>query len=126
MTSRNSEEDRRTRKRRSLRFTVPLFFCLAAIAVAFTLVATIAFRAHRQHVAVVAIERLHGVVTYDYLYDSYESRRSLGRNHPEFKKIENILDRYPQSELDPDGRAWLRLLLGVDLLHDVARINLAY
>jgi len=76
--------------------------------------------------AVVAIEALKGVVTYDYLVDFYDSRLALGRDNPEFKKIENILDKFPQADRDPDGRAWLRRLFGADLFHDVVRINLAY
>jgi hypothetical protein len=94
-----------------------------ALIMALAWVGAIAARAHRQRVAVAAIREQKGVVTYDYLYDYHQS---LGRDHPEFKKIERILDRFPQPEIDSDGRAWLRGLVGADFLHDVLRINLAY
>jgi hypothetical protein len=125
MTSANSAPHQRSRRGR-FRVTIPAVLCLVAITVAIAWVVTIAVRAQRRHAAVEAIRRQQGVVTYDYLYDFHESRRALGRDHPDFRKIENLLDRLPQPELDPDGRAWLRNLLGTDLFHDVVRINLAY
>ena len=70
------------------------------------------------------MQALGAVVTYDYQLDpSFRSART----HKEFMvACENVTDRREVPDPDHDGLAWLRRLVGVDVLHDVVSVNLAY
>jgi hypothetical protein len=78
-------------------------------------------RAARVREAVRAIEAAGGVVTWDY---EYASLFAVELPAEEREKVwRAFLYGGPTEDLDRDGRAWLRRLLGPEWFHDVAALN---
>jgi len=113
-----------TGKRRPRRAAAVIILCALAVVVAGAWIASVGFRAHRRYLAAEEVRKLGGLVIHDYLLDHHRAEEARGG--PEFEKRRNLLDRVPLADPDPDGRAWIRRLVGPDLLHDVVRINLTY
>jgi len=112
-----TEQGSLRRRRRTLGVVT---LAATALLIAGAGVGLLARRAARVRGAVRAIEAVGGVVTWDYefaiLLDdtlSFEERQDLWSA---------VHDRRVKKDLDRDGRAWLRRLLGPEWLHDVAAV----
>lgn len=86
----------------------------AALLIAGAGAGLLARRAARVREAVRAIEAAGGVVTWDY---------ELAGLPDGVRTVSEVIDSRDREDLDADGRAWLRRLLGPEWLHDVAAVS---